>query len=118
MEGMEIKRFSIILGVFAGTSSIILFFFLHFMNPYNNAFQTGAFVNTLLTLFLPACLALLAVIKTRHIFMLIAFIWSLPISLYISLTPGVFAFFGLTNLCYLISFLLAYLHHKRIHAGE
>lgn len=57
-------------------------------------------------LFIPACLAIVAVISAKPAFMLIAFIWALPYSLYLFFTPGIFKFFGASCLLYLISYLL------------
>ncbi|OZU89420.1 hypothetical protein CIL03_06830 [Virgibacillus indicus] len=81
------------LGGIAGITSIALWFILIFFNPYSEAFQMEPFLNTLFTLFLPACLAIGAAVAKRKYFMLIAFIWSAPMSTYMALTPGVFKYF-------------------------
>ena len=62
-------------------------------------------INTFFMLFLPACLAIIASLITKKFLMLLAFVWSLPLSLYLVLTPGIFALFGITCITYLISFL-------------
>ncbi|PAV28442.1 hypothetical protein CIL05_16005 [Virgibacillus profundi] len=105
-------RISRWLGIVAGISSIFLWFILVFFNPYNGTFELEPFLNTLITLFLPACLAIGAAITNRKYFLLIAFLWSAPISAYMALTPGIFKFFGLTSALYLVSFLTRQLAGK------
>ena len=68
-------------------------------------YEVGPMVTTFFMLFLPACLALVAIIFSKKWLMLIAFVWSLPFSLYLVFTPGIFVLFGVTCLVYLISFL-------------
>lgn len=100
------------IGGLAAVFSIVLWVILIFFNPYNGEFQMEPFLNTFITLFLPACLALGAAVATRKYFMLIAFIWSAPISTYMALTPGLFKLFGLTSGLYLVSFLIMNLAGK------
>ncbi|MFT4416795.1 hypothetical protein ACLM5H_23305 [Fredinandcohnia humi] len=102
-----------ILGVIAGILSIFLWFILSFYNPYSNPTDFEPIVNTFFMLFLPACLAIIASLKFKKFLMLIAFFWSLPISLYLIGTPGIFALFGITSISYLISFLFMLLTKKR-----
>lgn len=97
---------SAILGLFSGCISIFLWFFLSNFNPYSNERETGVYISTFITLFLPACLTIYASIKSKKNFMLLAFIWSLPFSFYFAMTPGIFAVFGITNLSYLISYFM------------
>ncbi len=63
-------------------------------------------------LFLPACVAIFASVKTKLPLLLISFIWSLPISLYVYFTPGIFSMFGVTSLAYLFSFILIFVSQK------
>jgi hypothetical protein len=57
-------------------------------------------------LFLPACLAVYSSIKLNQMLMFISFIWSVPMSMFMLATPGIFALYGMTSLLYFISFLL------------
>ncbi|WP_404451781.1 hypothetical protein LG329_15780 [Virgibacillus necropolis] len=109
---MKIRKTGIFFGVIAGFSSIFLWIVFIFYNPYSNP-TTEPTVNTFITLFLPACLAIIASLSSKKILMLIAFLWSLPISLYLIGTPGVFALFGVTSISYLISFLFMLFAKKR-----
>lgn len=102
---MDIRKVSKFIGLIAGIVSIFLWIVLIYFNPYSNLDQFETIMNTFLTLFLPACLAIAASLTDKYIFMLIAFLWSFPISLYMALTPSVFLLFGITNISYLISFL-------------
>lgn len=61
---------------------------------------------TFLMLLLPAFLAIIASMTSKQLWLLIAFIWSFPFSLYLVVTPGIFVLFGVTCIIYLISFLL------------
>ncbi len=57
-------------------------------------------------LLLPAALAIIALIISKPLLLLCAFVWAAPFSLYLVFTPGVFALFGVTCMVYLVSFLL------------
>lgn len=98
------QKKSALLGLIAGALSIILWFVLNFANPYTIQSETDAFLITFVMLVLPASLAIISYIKSRKILMLIAFIWSLPISLYLLATPGIFFVFGITSFSYLLSY--------------
>lgn len=75
---------------------------------------TETVVTTFVILVLPACLAILSSLTSKQSLMLIAFIWSLPFSLYLVFTPGVFALFGVTCVAYLgcFIFMKSYLERK------
>jgi hypothetical protein len=100
------------MGFIAGILSLSLWFILIFFNPYSTPDPDSA-VTTFFMLFLPSCLAIFATLTSRNFLMLIAFLWSLPISLYLIGTPGIFALFGATSISYLISFLFLFFAKKR-----
>ncbi|MFB4166958.1 hypothetical protein [Virgibacillus sp. JSM 102003] len=110
---MNIRKVSVVLGVTAGITSVVLWFVLNFYNPYSNPTEISPVVNTFFMLFLPACLAIVASLTSKKILMLIAFLWSLPVSLYLVISPGIFALFGITSIVYLISYLLLLLTKER-----
>ncbi|SER75780.1 hypothetical protein SAMN04487944_109143 [Gracilibacillus ureilyticus] len=89
------------LGITAGTLSMILWIVL-----ITDNFAADVFFRTLLTLLLPACMAIYGSIKNKRVFLFISFIWSLPISAYFLLTTSIYAIFAATCLCYLVSFFL------------
>lgn len=94
-------------GMFASISTMILWIVLHFFNPYNNQPpETDVLFNTFFTLLVPAFIAFFGALKKKTILLFIAFIWSLPISLYMSMTPGIFKLFGLTSILYLLTAIL------------
>lgn len=104
---MSKKRISYCIGLFASIGSIILWILFVFFNPYTHEpVERDVLLNTLLTLCFPACVALLATLIKRPSLMFIAFVWSLPISLYTAMTPSIFKWFGLTCLLYLVAGLL------------
>ncbi|MFD1736656.1 hypothetical protein ACFSCX_08760 [Bacillus salitolerans] len=94
------------LGVIAGLFSIVLWIVLVFYNPYTASSSEDVAGNTFVMLFLPACLAIISSFMNKKYLMLIAFIWSLPISLYLMFTPGIFAWFIASCITYFICFLL------------
>jgi hypothetical protein len=108
----KIRKTGFYIGFFAGIFSLSLWFILIFINPYSTPDPDSA-VTTFFMLFLPSCLAIFATLTTRKFLMLVAFLWSLPISLYLIGTPGIFALFGVTSISYLISFLFLYFTKKR-----
>ncbi|NOU94183.1 hypothetical protein GC093_13290 [Paenibacillus sp. LMG 31456] len=100
------SKISSILGITAGIISMILWCIFSFVNPYSNRFEPDAALITFIMLCLPACLAILSAILQQRALMIVSFIWSIPVSLYFTLTPGIFALFGVNSLAYLITFLL------------
>ncbi|HWL25117.1 MAG TPA: hypothetical protein VNR38_15475 [Ureibacillus sp.] len=108
-----IKKLGTILGIVSGLTSIILWVIFVFSNPYA-APSNGPMMVTFFMLFLPACLVLYASLKSKLVLLLIACIWSLPVSLYVYFTPGIFSWFGITSLAYLFSFVLSFVTQKII----
>lgn len=104
-----IRKMSAILGSIAGGFSICLWIIFSFFNPYSNPNEIGPILITLTMLCFPACLAIISSLKFNKVLMLIAFIWSLPISLYVTLTPSIFVLFGVTCFAYLLSYFLMFL---------
>lgn len=84
---------------------MILWFNFSFINPYNDP-TMGPMLNTFFMLFLPACLAIYSSIKLNQTLMFISFLWSLPMSIFMLATPGIFALYGITSFLYFVSFLL------------
>ncbi|MBU8878685.1 hypothetical protein BGM26_06735 [Bacillus sp. FJAT-29790] len=99
------KKYSII-GLIAGLLSILLWLILNFFNPYSNLINGGTTFVSFVMLVLPGCLAIISFSISKKLFMLVAFIWSLPLSLYLLMTPGIFLIFGITSFTYLISYIL------------
>jgi hypothetical protein len=103
----KMLKVSSLLGLLSGGASLILWLVFNFFNPYSNPADAGPFATTFFWLFLPACLAIYSSLSSKNSFMFIAFIWSLPFSLYLVLTPGIFALVGATCIAYFISFLFS-----------
>ena len=110
MEGtMEIAK----IGFFSSIASIVFWVVLNFSNPYTGEHVgNNVLFNTLLTLLAPACAALFASVIAKPSLMFIAFVWSLPISLYVTMTPSIFRLFGVTSVLYLISGILTIVKRK------
>ncbi len=97
-------KFPKFIGLLASTGSMILWIIFALFNPYTHErVDNDVLINTLVTLFIPACVALLGVVIRRPSLMFLAFVWSLPISLYTAMTPSMFKMFGITSFMYLIS---------------
>ncbi|MFD2195606.1 hypothetical protein [Oceanobacillus bengalensis] len=69
-------------------------------------------MNTLVMLLLPAVLAILSALTSKKIYMLIAFFWSFPISLYFLMTSSIFALFGITCFTYFVSFIIMWMNKQ------
>ncbi|CAN7444182.1 hypothetical protein [Paenibacillus sp. LjRoot56] len=96
-----------LIGLLASIGSMILWIIFALFNPYTHErVENDVLVITLFTLFIPACVALLATVIRRPSLMFIAFVWSLPISLYTAMTPSMFKMFGITSVMYLIAGIL------------
>ncbi|MDQ0888770.1 putative effector of murein hydrolase LrgA (UPF0299 family) [Paenibacillus sp. V4I9] len=92
------------IGVVSSIGTMILWIILVLLNPYiHERAENDVIINTLFTLFVPACVALLASTIKKPSLMFIAFVWSLPISLYMTMSPSIFKLFGVTSFMYLIS---------------
>lgn len=100
------------LGLSAGFTSIVLWFIFNFYNPYVNPSSGDTVTRTFIMLLLPAVAAITAILLSIPILMLIAFLWSLPFSLYL-MAFSVFSLFIITCLLYLISYLLMRAHTYR-----
>lgn len=107
------KFLSKVIGLSASVASIILWIIFIFFNPYDTGNITSdLFFRTFMMLLLPAFLSLGATFTFRKVFLFIAFLWSLPMSIYLALTPGIFAFFALTCVGYLFSYLLFVINNR------
>ncbi|MDQ0229228.1 hypothetical protein [Metabacillus malikii] len=95
-----------IFGLGAAILSIALWLILNFFNPYSNETNNEPTLITLFMLVFPAFIAVISFFTSRKLLMLIAFIWSLPLSLYMLMTPGIFLLFGITCFFYLLSYIL------------
>lgn len=110
----KVPNFSSIIGLISGIISILLWVLLIFFNPYSEQFDESTVLITLFCLVLPAIIAILSFYKSINLLMLLAFISSLPLSLYLLMTPGVFLIFGFTCLAYLISYILMVLTKRNL----
>ncbi|MBB3130734.1 hypothetical protein FHS19_005453 [Paenibacillus rhizosphaerae] len=109
----QLKRPSALLATTAGTAAILLWMMLVFFNPYSSSLETRPLQITFFTLCVPAALAIVSAWFRRRTLLLIAFLWSLPISLYLAMTPGIFALFGATSCAYLVSYFLMLAEMRR-----
>lgn len=95
-----------LIGYMSSLMTVFLWFILIFINPYAVVTQYSSILISLTMLLLPAGLLALGVFLNRSLYMLIAFIWSLPYSLYMLFSPGIFMLFGISCLTYLFCFVL------------
>ncbi|MDQ8739310.1 hypothetical protein [Paenibacillus sp. LHD-38] len=106
------------IGVISSICTMILWIILTLLNPYTHKrAENDVLINTLFLLFVPACVALLASVFKKPSHMFIAFVWSLPISLYMMMTPSIFKLFGVTSFMYLISGILTIRENRSRHKG-
>ncbi|MET3547956.1 hypothetical protein ABID47_004584 [Paenibacillus favisporus] len=102
----QLRRPAALLATTAGIATILLWMTLGFFNPYSSSLETRPLQITFFTLCVPAALAIVSAWFRRKALVLIAFLWSLPISLYFAMTPGIFAWFGATSCAYLVTHFL------------
>nr|WP_145162738.1 hypothetical protein [Paenibacillus terrae] len=102
----QLRRPAALLATIAGTATILLWMMLGFFNPYSSSLETAPLQITFFTLCVPAVLAIVSAWFRLKALVLIAFLWSLPISLYLAMTPGIFAWFGATSCAYLVTYFL------------
>jgi len=111
--GMVLTKVAVTLGMTAGIASIILWIILHFFNPYVDVMDMISWRQSIIALLLPAILAVAASFTSKYIFLFIAFLWALPFSFYLALTPGIFALFALTCVAYFISYIMMYWANRK-----
>jgi hypothetical protein len=102
----KMKKVGKYFGCIAGILSMLLWGVFCFITLSETNPDFEPIATSFVTLFLPACLATFASLTSVSYLMLVAFLWSLPISLYMAGTPSIFALFGLTCIVYFISFFL------------
>ncbi|SDE41316.1 hypothetical protein SAMN02799630_05386 [Paenibacillus sp. UNCCL117] len=100
------RKPSALIGLAAAAAAILLWTILTFYNPYSGRLEADSALITFFLLLLPACLVIPSAWLSARKWMALALIWSLPVSLYLALTPGIFAWFGVCWLLYLTAFLL------------
>ncbi|CAG7639769.1 hypothetical protein PAECIP111802_02578 [Paenibacillus allorhizosphaerae] len=95
------------LGILSSLGTIVLWLVLNFNNPYNSAsLSNDVLIRTGVFLLAPAFVAVIGSIFRKRFTMLVAFFWSLPLSIYLAMTPSIFKLFIVTSLCYLLSGIL------------
>lgn len=100
-------KYSVYLGILSSLVSVTLWLILNFYNPYNpKSVSNDVILRTGLFLLAPACAAWIGSIINKRFIMFIAFIWSLPLSLYLAMTPSIFKLFIVTSICYLLTGIL------------
>ncbi|MFD0694484.1 hypothetical protein ACFQZT_10305 [Paenibacillus sp. GCM10027628] len=100
--GMKvIKR----LGYAASVLTVVLWIIFVWINPYAAGMNRSSTVITFAMLVLPAVVCMSGLFLARSSLILAAFIWGLPYSLYMLLTPSIFLLFGITNFMYLLCFI-------------
>ncbi|WLD94310.1 hypothetical protein [Alkalihalobacillus sp. AL-G] len=100
------------IGFVASISSIVLWIIMIFLNPYSPGTSLDVVINTFVTLLTPACVVLIGTYFNHSPAIYIGFVISLPISLYLLGTPGIFLFFGVTSFLYLITAVLFTVHNR------
>lgn len=108
-----LNRISIV-GMVGGILAIILWVNLTYINPYNNPTIAGALPYPFFLLFIPACLALFSSLKRNQKWMFVAFLMSLPMSLFMIAMPDIFSMYGVISVFYLVSFLLIRFKARRM----
>lgn len=100
-----------LIGYVSSLMTVFLWFILIFINPYGELTNYSSIVISITMLLLPAGLLALGILKNKGVLMLLAFIWSLPYSLYMLMTPGIFMLFGITCFMYLLCFVLKWIEN-------
>lgn len=100
-------RVGAIVGFGASISGIALWIVLIYFNPYaGGIIAKDVFSRTLLGLLSPAIIGMIGSAVRIKWLMYAVFIVSLPLSLYLAGTPGIFKYFFLVSLGYLLSAVL------------
>ena len=106
-------KVSSLFGALGGIVSIFLWFVFSFFNPYVDTLEVGFILISFTMLVLPAILAIVGAFMQYTKLMLIAFLVSFPLSLYMVGLPSLLALYGATSLSYLISWILMRVSLKR-----
>jgi hypothetical protein len=113
-QKQKLNMIANIVGLLASFVGMVLTIILLYFNPYSNESNNiGTVEVAYATLFAPALFALISLSFKKRRLMFISFIWSLPMSLYLTGTPSIFRIFGITCIFYLVSALLFLLDSVR-----
>jgi len=100
-----------LLGLITSTTVVILYIVYALLNPYNGEALIPEAYLLVLVLILLACVYAWASLRIKPLLMLIvSTISSLPVGIYLLLTPGIFRYIGIGNLiCVVIAILAMFL---------
>lgn len=104
------QKVGIIFGLLGSILGIALWIILLFFNPYSREQQIS--YTYILTQIIPAIVGLVSAIVKKVWLMVIVLIILLPLGFYMALTPGIFKYFGLALVFYLISIVLIVIGNK------
>lgn len=99
-------------GYLASTATLALWVILLWLNPYFQGMNQVSLWISLTMLAIPAVLFGIGLFRLQSVLMLISFVWSFPYSMYMLLTPGIFLGFGITNLIFLLCYVLLRIHKR------
>lgn len=100
-----------VVGIVAAVAAIVFWGIFSFDNPYAPP-QMDVIKNLFIAMVIPAIIAIIAQFVIRKWLMFIAFLLTLPISLYLAMTPGIFRWFGFVCAGYFISFVLLFFEDR------
>ena len=98
-----IGRIGVFVGLVAAVSGLILSVILGLFNPYVGGIAKEVIPVAFIGLGLPAVLGFIASLYGTTWLMYVVFIYTLPVSLYLAGTPGIFRFFILVTFGYLLA---------------
>jgi hypothetical protein len=101
-------------GMVGGILAIILWVNLTYINPYNNPTIAGSLPYPFFLLFIPACFAIFSSFKYNQKWMFVAFLWSLPMSIFMIAMPDISSIYGVISFFYLVSYLIIRFKGRRI----
>jgi hypothetical protein len=108
------SRYASFIGLVASVGCIILCAIFLFWNPYSTTpAGGGTFLIVSIMLVVPACLAIVASLLNKRVFMYITFVWSLPYGLYFTVVsiPSLWNLFGWILISYFLSARLMHNHY-------
>jgi len=98
-----IGRIGVFVGIVAAVSGLVLSVILGLFNPYVGGIAKEAIPVAFIGLGLPAILGFIASLYGTTWLMYVVFIYTLPVSLYLAATPGIFRFFIFVTFGYLLA---------------
>lgn len=102
------------IGWLGSLTGFAFWFLINFINPYSQSNDEEVLLKTTFAILLPAILSFISIVTKSKWAMFAAFFISIPIALYLFMTPGIYQWVITTTVYYLCSAILMILGKRKV----